>query len=448
MKDLYEKFIASSGVCTDTRKIGIGSIYFALKGASFDGNAFAEEALTKGAAFAVIDNPAYMTSDKMVLVPDVLTYLQQLATYHRRQLGTLVIAITGSNGKTTTKELIKSVLSQQLQVIATEGNLNNNIGVPLTLLRIKPTHDLAIVEMGANHPNEIATLCQIAEPDYGYITSIGKAHLEGFGSFQGVINTKAELYNYLKAHHKTIIANADNAITEELLQGYDLVYRFGSKQGADLLVELLNSQPVMVRFGNSAERIQTEKAIEEEPLAANTFEGFANVPTEATSHLVGSYNFSNVAAAIAFGRYFKLSDRAIKQGIESYVPQNNRSELLQWKGNTVLLDAYNANPSSMAAAIDNIVAMNNYAKKVIVLGDMFELGDYAAEEHQHIADILAAHYWEGVYLVGKHFACTKSVYPKYETFESFYEAFQKENFSDCLILIKGSRGMAMERTIK
>ena len=183
-------------------------------------------------------------------------------------------------------------------------------------------------------------------------------------------------------------------------------------------------------------------------MAANTFEGFANVPTEATSHLVGSYNFSNVTAAIAFGRYFKLSDRAIKQGIESYVPQNNRSELLQWKGNTVLLDAYNANPSSMAAAIDNIVAMNNYAKKVIVLGDMFELGDYAAEEHQHIADILAAHYWEGVYLVGKHFACTKSVYPKYETFEAFYEAFQKANYKDCLILIKGSRGMAMERAIK
>lgn len=448
MKDLYEKFIASSGVCTDTRKIGIGSIYFALKGASFDGNAFAEEALTKGAAFAVIDNPAYMTSDKMILVPDVLTYLQQLATHHRRQMGTLVIAITGSNGKTTTKELIRAVLSQQLQVIATEGNLNNNIGVPLTLLRIKPTHDLAIVEMGANHPNEIATLCQIAEPDYGYITSIGKAHLEGFGSFQGVINTKAELYNYLEAHHKTIIANADNAITEGLLQSYDLVYRFGSKQGADLLVELLNSQPVMVRFGNSAERIQTEKAIEEEPLAANTFEGFANTPTEATSHLVGSYNFSNVAAAIAFGRYFKLSDRAIKQGIESYVPQNNRSELLQWKGNMVLLDAYNANPSSMAAAIDNIVAMNSYAKKVIVLGDMFELGDYAAEEHQRIVDMLLSHSWEGVYLVGKHFACTKSVYPKYETFEAFYEAFQKANYKDCLILIKGSRGMAMERVIK
>ncbi|WP_448826869.1 UDP-N-acetylmuramoyl-tripeptide--D-alanyl-D-alanine ligase [Capnocytophaga bilenii] len=448
MKDLYEKFIASSGVCTDTRKIGIGSIYFALKGASFDGNAFAEEALTKGAAFAVIDNPAYMTSDKMILVPDVLTCLQQLATHHRRQMGTLVIAITGSNGKTTTKELIKAVLSQQLQVIATEGNLNNNIGVPLTLLRIKPTHDLAIVEMGANHPNEIATLCQIAEPDYGYITSIGKAHLEGFGSFQGVINTKAELYNYLRAHHKTIITNADNAITEGLLQGYDLVYRFGSKQGADLLVELLNSQPVMVRFGNSAERIQTEKAIEEEPLAANTFEGFASAPTEATSHLVGSYNFSNVAAAIAFGRYFKLSDGAIKRGIESYVPQNNRSELLQWKGNTVLLDAYNANPSSMAAAIDNIVTMKAYSKKVIVLGDMFELGDYAGEEHQRIVDMLAAHYWEGVYLVGKHFACTKSVYPKYETFEAFYEAFQKANYKDCLILIKGSRGMAMERAIK
>ena len=227
MKNLYQKFLASTGVSTDTRNIAKGSIYFALKGASFNGNTFAAEALEKGAQYAVIDEVAYQTSDKMILVSDVLTTLQELATYHRNTLKTLVIGITGSNGKTTTKELIKSVLSQQLNVVATQGNLNNNIGVPLTLLSIKPETDIAIVEMGANHPGEIAFLCNIAQPDYGYITSIGKAHLEGFGSFEGVIQTKGELYDYLKAHQKTIIANADNPITEALLADYHNDYSFG-----------------------------------------------------------------------------------------------------------------------------------------------------------------------------------------------------------------------------
>ena len=214
MEELYQQFIASAGVCTDTRKIVPNSIYFALKGASFDGNTFAAEALNKGATLAVIDNPAYQIDERTLLVPDVLLALQELANYHRRTLKTLIIGITGSNGKTTTKELIKSVLSEAMQVVATEGNLNNAIGVPLTLLSIKPETDIAIVEMGANHPHEIADLCRIAEPDYGYITSIGKAHLEGFGSFEGVIKTKAELYDYLKAHQKTIIYNADDTLQQ------------------------------------------------------------------------------------------------------------------------------------------------------------------------------------------------------------------------------------------
>lgn len=447
MEELYHKYLHSSGVCTDTRAIKEGGIYFALKGANFNGNTFAAEALAKGAAYAVVDEEAYCTSDKMLLVTDVLTTLQQLATYHRRALKTLVIAITGSNGKTTSKELVKSVLSTQLKVVATEGNLNNNIGVPLTLLRIQPETDIAIVEMGANHPSEIAFLCDIAEPDYGYITSIGKAHLEGFGSLEGVIKTKGELYDYLKAHQKMIIANADNPITEQLLEGYDKVYRFGTNKKVNVPVKCMATQPVQVKFADSAIRTTEGARDESVPFINNLFEEF-DTTTIATSHLVGSYNFSNIAAAVAFGRYFKLPVEAIKRGIESYVPHNNRSELMPWSSNTILLDAYNANPSSMAAAIENMLTMPKYVHKVLVLGDMFELGAYAAEEHQHIVDEVAKHTWAGVYLIGKQFAKTTSHYPTYETLEDFLPVFKSLSFTDTLILIKGSRGMAMERLIK
>lgn len=441
MKNLYQKFLASTGVSTDTRNIAKGSIYFALKGASFNGNTFAAEALEKGAQYAVIDEAAYQTSDKMILVSDVLTTLQELATYHRNTLKTLVIGITGSNGKTTTKELIKSVLSQQLNVVATQGNLNNNIGVPLTLLSIKPETDIAIVEMGANHPGEIAFLCNIAQPDYGYITSIGKAHLEGFGSFEGVIQTKGELYDYLKAHQKTIIANADNPITEALLADYHNEYSFGVGKGVNVAVQCLGTQPVTIQFEDAS----TQTTEEGERVA---IEGFTDAPTVATSHLVGSYNFTNIAAAVAFGKFFKLSNEAIKRGIEAYIPQNNRSQLMQWGSNTVLLDAYNANPSSMAAAIDNLLTMTDEKKKVLILGDMFELGNYAAEEHQRIVDKLKNYEWEGVYLVGSNFAKTQSPYPQYETFEAFKEVFPTLSFNNCLLLIKGSRGMALERLIQ
>ena len=428
MKELYQQFIASAGVCTDTRKIVRNSIYFALKGASFDGNTFAAEALNKGATLAVIDNPAYQIDERTLLVPDVLLALQELANYHRRTLKTLIIGITGSNGKTTTKELIKSVLSEAMQVVATEGNLNNAIGVPLTLLSIKPETDIAIVEMGANHPHEIADLCRIAEPDYGYITSIGKAHLEGFGSFEGVIKTKAELYDYLKAHQKTIIYNADDTLQQSLVEGYANVYSFGTTDEVNVPVACVAVQPVSIHFSEGSV-LQTEE------------------PATKDLPYMGSYNFNNIAAAVAFGRYFRLPAAAIKRGIEKYVPHNNRSQLMAWGTNTLLLDAYNANPSSMAAAIHNVLTMPNFTKKVLILGDMFELGNYAAAEHQQIVDSLTPHQWEGVYLVGQHFAQTKSAYPKYETFEAFQEAFKQLTFTDSLILIKGSRGMALERLI-
>ena len=295
--------------------------------------------------------------------------------------------------------------------------------------------------MGANHPGEIAFLCNIAQPDYGYITSIGKAHLEGFGSFEGVIQTKGELYDYLKAHQKTIIANADNPITEALLADYHNEYSFGVGKGVNVAVQCLGTQPVTIQFEDAS----TQTTEEGERVL---IEGFTDAPTVATSHLVGSYNFTNIAAAVAFGKFFKLSNEAIKRGIEAYIPQNNRSQLMQWGSNTVLLDAYNANPSSMAAAIDNLLTMSDEKKKVLILGDMFELGNYAAEEHQRIVDKLKNYEWEGVYLVGSNFAKTQSPYPQYETFEAFKEVFPTLSFNNCLLLIKGSRGMALERLIQ
>lgn len=423
MNELYQFFLASTGISTDSRNVKEGCIYFALKGSSFDGNRFASEALQKGASFAVIDNPEYKSSEKMILVDDVLSALQKLANHHRKQLNTLVIGITGSNGKTTTKELINAVLSESFNVIATKGNLNNHIGVPLTLLSIKPETDIAIVEMGANHPGEIAFLCSLAEPDYGYITSIGKAHLEGFGSFEGVVKTKGELYDFLKKRNKTIVFNADDALQSQLLANYENKYAFGRGQDVNVLVECLKTSPVEVSFKETFGR------------------------TIVTSQLTGAYNFPNIAAAIAFGRFFKLSPTAIQCGIEKYVPNNNRSQIVEKEGNTILLDAYNANPSSMTAAIHNILTMNRFDKKILVIGDMFELGDYAHNEHQNIVNLIEQHTWEAVFLVGENFARTQSKYPQFKTFEDFKNKFKEQDFTDCLILIKGSRGMALERIL-
>lgn len=441
MYNLYKKFLSASGVCTDSRAITQGNIYFALKGESFDGNLFAEEALRKGAAYAVIDNPLLKTSEQMIVVDDVLTTLQQLANHHRKTLKTLVIGITGSNGKTTTKELINAVLSEGFNVVATKGNLNNHIGVPLTLLSIKPETDIAIVEMGANHLNEIAFLCSIAEPDYGYITSIGKAHLEGFGSFEGVIKTKGELYEYLKAHNKTIIVNDNDKIQKQLLGDYQNIYSFGDTHNVNVRVHYKGTNPAEVSFEDTS-------VAENENSQLSDIEGFSSAVTQVKSHLTGSYNFPNIAAAIAFGKFFKLSSEAIKRGVKKYIPNNNRSQIIKRGSNTILLDAYNANPSSMTEAIKNMLTITDFAKKVLVLGDMFELGDYASEEHQNIVNLVQQTPWEAVFLVGENFARTQSNYPTFSTFEEFKNAFTQYDFSNTLILIKGSRGMALERLLE
>ncbi|ATA89231.1 UDP-N-acetylmuramoyl-tripeptide--D-alanyl-D-alanine ligase [Capnocytophaga stomatis] len=446
MEDLYRKFLASSGVCTDSRNVANNCIYFALRGDSFDGNLFAEEALEKGALFAVVDNPNIKLSEKTILVENVLATLQNLANYHRRKLKTPIIGITGSNGKTTTKELIKSVLSEAFNVVATQGNLNNHIGVPLTLLSITQETEIAIVEMGANHPKEIEFLCSIAEPDYGYITSIGKAHLEGFGSFEGVVKTKGELYDYLKKNNKTIIFNNNDELQKKLLRDYQNVYSFGNQKGANVFVECLATNPVEVCFKETSvrEELKTSEGVTEVP----EIEGFSDEKIYLKSHLVGKYNFSNIAAAIAFAKFFKISSGAIKRGIEKYIPANNRSQILNQETNTILLDAYNANPSSMSEAIRNVAELEGFEKKVLVLGDMFELGDYAAQEHQNVVNLVEENVWEKVFFVGENFYKTETKYPKFRSFEDFQKAFSLKDFSDSFILIKGSRGMALERILK
>lgn len=446
IEELYEKFVTTLGACTDTRAITPNSMYFALKGEAFDGNSFAEEALQKGASFAVIDNPAVKISDKMILVEDVLSSLQELAKFHRNQLKTLVIGITGSNGKTTTKELIRSVLSERFDVVATKGNLNNHIGVPLTLLSIRPETDIAIVEMGANHPNEISFLCEIAQPDYGYITSIGKAHLEGFGSFEGVIKTKSELYDYLKKNNKTIIFSGNDNLQRNLLMNYENLYSFGNQEDSNVFIELLGTNPVEVSVKETS-IVETTFGEKNDFISAK-IEGFENQEVTIKSALVGAYNFANISAAITFGRFFKIDLRTIKRGVEKYIPQNNRSQIVEYQSNTFLLDAYNANPSSMSEAIKNMVSMKNFPKKILIIGDMFELGEFAFEEHQNIVNQIESHDWEAVFLVGKHFYETTSRYPKYATFEAFYDDYLKCSFSDSLILVKGSRGMALERLLQ
>ena len=325
MSILYEKFKECAGVATDTRKDLQNRLFFCLKGETFDGNQFAPLAIEKGAKYVVVDNEKFACLPQAILVEDTLKALQDLAQQHRKQLATPVIALTGSNGKTTTKELIYSVLNQSFRALKTEGNLNNHIGVPLTLLRLTPDTDIAIVEMGANHPGEIAALCQIADPDFGYITNFGRAHLEGFGSFEGVVKAKSELYDYLKKADKRIFFCQDNALQADLLEGYSQTYSFSLEGNEKALLQL---------------------ALRESIPFVKLAWGEKEIPT----HLIGRYNAMNAAAAICIGHYFKLSKEAITRGIADYVPSNNRSQWIQKdRGNQVLMDAYNANPTSMHA---------------------------------------------------------------------------------------------------
>ncbi|MCK8479681.1 UDP-N-acetylmuramoyl-tripeptide--D-alanyl-D-alanine ligase [Psychroserpens algicola] len=416
IETIYNTFLTCSAVCTDTRKITKNCMFFALKGDNFNGNTFAEAALDKGASFVIIDEKQYQKSEQYILVDDVLKTLQALATIHRKSLNIPIIALTGSNGKTTTKELINAVLSKSYITTATIGNLNNHIGVPLTLLSMTKATEIGIVEMGANHQKEIEFLTHIALPDFGLITNFGKAHLEGFGSIEGVIKGKSEMYDFLKAHHKTIFINKNDALQVKQVGNYKNTVVFGSQ------TQLLKAQPyISIAYKNEI----------------------------ITTHLTGTYNYNNVSVAIAIGEHFNVSTKAIIKAIESYIPNNNRSQIVKKNGHHIILDAYNANPTSMHAALSNFEQLNN-TNKVAILGDMFELGNEAKSEHQAIANYANELQIEQVILVGENFNTTTkhdriSYFKSFEDLKSKFDTF---SFKDQMILIKGSRGMALERIME
>lgn len=421
--ELYSYFLQCTGIATDTRKITSGSLFFALKGDNFDANSFAEEALQKGAKYVVIDNPQYNSGDTTLLVNNSLEALQDLARHHRRELGVPVIALTGSNGKTTSKELINAVLSKKYTTTATIGNLNNHIGVPLTLLSFTKDTEIGIVEMGANHQQEISFLCSVAEPNFGYITNFGKAHLEGFGGYEGVIKGKSELYDYLINNTKTAFVNLDDPIQKEKTATSSRYTFAVDDYNCDVRIETIKANPmVTVKYNGS----------------------------DIKSHLIGIYNATNISAAIAIGSYFKISDSHIKEAIEGYIPTNNRSQLLEKNSYKIILDAYNANPSSMQAALTNFLQLETEdAVKIAVLGDMFELGVESIEEHKKIVALLTDQEGIEIYFVGKDFYACKnnSIHLHfYNTYEDFKSAFPIPEHRTTL-LIKGSRGMALERTL-
>lgn len=399
-------------------------MFFALTGEHFNGNLFAQQALDAGAAFCVVDQEVETNApEKIIRVNDTLEALQQLANYHRNQFDIPVIGLTGSNGKTTTKELIHAVLSQKFNTIATIGNLNNHIGVPLTLLRINKDTEVAIVEMGANHQKEIELLCEIANPDYGYITNFGKAHLEGFGGVEGVIKGKSELYAYLLQNHKTAFINLNDPIQKEKSQNLKHL-SFGADAAADVVIEQVEADP-FVRVG------------------------FHNLIVQ--SQLIGIYNSNNMAAAITMGIHFGVADADIKKGLENYIPQNNRSQIINRGSNKIIKDAYNANPSSMEVALNNIKQLED-AHKIAVLGDMFELGTDSAAEHKNIIELALSSQLEGVYFVGTHFFEHAAAYKErahfFNSIEDLKTGLQLDGLENKTILIKGSRGMALERLLE
>lgn len=411
IENIHKLFLTSNGVTTDTRKIKSNTIFFGLKGDNFNGNKFALKAIELGASYAIVDEKKYAINDQFILVEDVLKTLQNLATFHRRYLNIPIVSLTGSNGKTTTKELIHVVLSKKFNTVATQGNLNNHIGVPLTLLNMNQSTEIGIVEMGANHQKEIELLCAIAEPNYGYITNFGKAHLEGFGGEEGVIKGKSELYIYLRQQEQFAFVNANDTKQLEKSEGI--------------------------------ERILLEKKItleNESPYLNLNYKGI-----KIKTHLIGKYNFTNIVAALSIGTYFEVDFNEMKEAIESYIPTNNRSQIIRKGDVTIILDAYNANPSSMSVAIDSFITSNKSPKSVI-LGDMFELGTDSAFEHQQITTKIENENLESIYLIGENFAKSKaSKALQYNTFEAFQKEFSPSK--NGTYLIKGSRGMALERTL-
>lgn len=412
--ELYEIYKQYPSVQTDTRKLKKDDLFFALKGPSFNANAFAETALNNGAAYAIIDDPAYQHINRTILVEDVLTALQQLALYHRNQFTIPFLAITGSNGKTTTKELIHAVLSTTFKTYTTAGNLNNHIGVPLTLLSIGHDAEMAVIEMGANHRGEIASYCLYTLPDFGLITNVGKAHLEGFGGYEGVKKGKGELFDFLRENEGTAFVMWDYDYFRDMSKGITHVIRYGSETGS-----LVHSEPFL--------ELQS---------------GGLNIRTQ----LVGAYNLPNVLAAIAVGKHFGVKEQLIKQALEAYQPSNSRSQLLERGSNKIILDAYNANPSSMRAAIENFARLPA-DNKVLILGAMAELGQESLAEHEEIVRLIGQYTWQDVVLVGGDFLLLSPVYRTFRNASEAGEWFGRQAFENTYILLKGSRSMQMEKVM-
>jgi UDP-N-acetylmuramoyl-tripeptide--D-alanyl-D-alanine ligase len=422
ISELYNHFLKSRKVSTDTRQIQEGSIFFALKGDKFNANQFAEEALGKGAALAVIDEADYRKDDRFVFVNNVLETLQKLARHHRDQLNIPVVALTGSNGKTTSKELLNVVLAKKFRTSATRGNLNNHIGVPLTVLAIDPSIEIAIVEMGANHLHEIALLCEIANPTHGYITNIGKAHIGTFGGFENIVRGKSELFHHLIKTNGQVFINSQNEILASMSKRFTSPLFYPAK-GDYYHAELVSADPTVVVRTENGEVVRT--------------------------HLIGGYNFENIASALCIGKFFGVDEKLANQAVADYVPGNMRSQIVHKDSNTIILDAYNANPSSMAAAIVNLAGMNA-KNKVLILGDMFELEEEAVAEHQAIGKLIREKGFTNVYLCGSLFKSALHEIPTAKYFvkkEELVQELKQSPLSNSTILVKASRGIGLETIV-
>jgi UDP-N-acetylmuramoyl-tripeptide--D-alanyl-D-alanine ligase len=430
ISELYKLYQQFPSIQTDTRKVKVADLFFALKGPNFNGNLFAEEALAKGAAYAVVDEEFESTDERIIHVADVLKTLQDLALHHRRQFmvsaaGKKIpfIAITGSNGKTTSKELIHTVLSAAYKTYTTEGNLNNHIGIPLTILKIKPDAEIAIIEMGANHQKEIEAYCVFTMPTHGIITNCGKAHLEGFGGEEGIRKGKGELYDYLRLHNGAAFVMWDYDYLQKMSKGILQVITYGTKDAGitGLVRDSAGLLEVSITSGADIDSIKT--------------------------NLVGEYNLPNILLAVAIGKYFNVPDEKIKAALENYIPSNSRSQLIGKDGNKIILDAYNANPTSMKAAIENFVKMEG-ADKVLMLGGMMELGSDSTKEHQALVDLITKNTWKDVVLVGGDFSKINHSFLYFQNSTQAKEWFKNQHYNHAAILIKGSRSTQMEKVLE
>jgi len=422
IEKIYKIFLSHSSVQTDTRKIKKGDLFFALKGPNFNGNEFALKALEMGAVYAIVDEVIEGTNDQIILVDDVLSTLQALAKYHRKQFNIPFIAITGSNGKTTSKELIYAVLSSHFKTYTTQGNLNNHIGVPLTILSVGKDAEMAVIEMGANHQKEIEGYCEYTLPTHGVITNCGKAHLEGFGGVEGVRKGKGELFNFIRQHNGAIFIYADYDYLKTMSSGIQNKIVYGQSEGM-LQGSVLQNEPflqVSITKGLSVDRIN--------------------------SQLVGDYNLPNILCAAAIGKHFGVPDEKIKSAIENYIPSNSRSQLIKKGSNEIILDAYNANPSSMKVAIENFAGLKSN-KKILLLGAMMELGEDSILEHELLVKLIQQYKWDAVVLVGGDFAKIEHPYIYLSTSDQAKAWFDSQHYDNATILIKGSRSFAMEKVI-